>query len=320
MWRYRANAVAAIVFAVNFSACGSGLKQVGSQAPKTSTESSSSSSVDSFNANTDVANTGSERTTSRRRAVAPVEVAAEPNVVTLQSRSAIEQLDVMRAALKPLQVLLGRWNGTSQKARMDHPDWAYDWVTNPKQPALRIRSNQGTYIREGRLAYLPDSEQFEFTTTDAEGTSRRFQGTFIEPVRDVARDEKKLQRTYKLQLTEPIANATGEQWRVTFNQQENHRYIFEVDRKRGNGPFSRVDTIHTQREGTSFAISDTDYGDKTCIISQGLGTISVSYQGQTFWVCCTGCQAALNEEPAKWIGKWEEKKKSTGKSVDSLRR
>jgi hypothetical protein len=84
----------------------------------------------------------------------------------------------------------------------------------------------------------------------------------------------------------------------------------ELDRRRGTGPFQRVDTIHSQREGTSFALSDTDYGDKTCIISQGLGTIAVSYQGRSYWVCCTGCKAAFEDEPERWIAKWEAMKKS----------
>lgn len=64
-------------------------------------------------------------------------------------------------------------------------------------------------------------------------------------------------------------------------------------------------TVNTQREGTSFALSDTDYGEKTCIISQGLGTISVSHNGKSYWVCCTGCKAAFEDEPEKWIAKWE---------------
>ncbi len=228
-------------------------------------------------------------------------------------RTPDEQLESIRAALKPFQVLLGRWNGLSRKSLVDHPEWAYDWISNPKQPGLRMKSDTGAYIRDGRLSYLPETDRFEFTSLDADGTRRLFHGMFTEPVREVAGDEKKLQRTYKLQLTEPDANPEGEQWRITFNQQENNRYILELDRKRGSGPFGRVDTIHTQREGTSFALSDTDYGEKTCIISQGLGTISVSYKGQSFWVCCTGCKAAFEEEPEKWIARWEQKKKSMTK-------
>ncbi len=247
----------------------------------------------------------------KRRMVAPVEIGVGEKPAGLPSKSDRQQPDSVRAALKPFQVLLGRWNSLSRKAIADRPEWAYDWVSDPNQPGLRVLSEKGVYVRNGRLSYLPETDQFEFKATDAEGALRTFRGTFTEPIRDVASDEKKLQRTYKLQLTELEANSAGEQWRMTFNQQENNRYILEIDRKRGNGPFSRIDTIHTQREGTSFALSETDYGDKTCIISQGLGTISVSFKGQTFWVCCSGCKAAFEDDPEKWIAKWEEKKKSS---------
>jgi hypothetical protein len=258
-------------------------------------------------------NRPSDKPAPKRRALAPVEIGSGPNSVQASAKTPAEQLNAIREALKPFQILLGNWKGLSQKTIADQPAWAYDWVTDPKSPGLRMTSEKGAYVRDGRLSYLPDSDQFEFKATDADGTRRAFRGTFIEPIRDVAGDEKKMQRTYKLQLTEPEANPSGEQWRVTFNQQENNRYIFEVERKRGNGPFTRVDTVHTQREGTSFALSETDYGDKTCIISQGLGTISVSYKGQSFWVCCSGCKAAFDDDPEKWIAKWEERKKTMGK-------
>ena len=55
-----------------------------------------------------------------------------------------------------------------------------------------------------------------------------------------------------------------------------------------------------------FALSDTDYGEKTCIISQGLGTIAVSYQGKTYWVCCSGCKAAFEDDPQRWIARAAE--------------
>lgn len=251
---------------------------------------------------------GAAKTSPRRRVVSPVQVQSKSTSEASHVESTAEQLESTRAALKPFQVLLGSWKGLSRKAHSDQPRWAYDWVTDPKHPGLRIESEGGVYIRDGRLTYLPESDQFEFTATDAEGSHRTFRGTFIEPIRDVATDEKKLQRTYKLQLTETQSSPSDIQWRLTFNQQENNRYILEVDRKRGNGPFTRVDTIHTQREGTSFALSESDYGDKTCIISQGLGTISVSYQGQSFWVCCSGCKAAFDDDPEKWIAKWKARK------------
>lgn len=212
--------------------------------------------------------------------------------------------------LQPLQVLLGKWSGNARKAAALHElQWIWDFQSKPTQPALVMTSEKSSYIREGRLTYDPAASQFLFAMTTPEGVTRTFKGTFSQPVEDVAGDDKKLQRTFKLEMQEEPAADAGEQWQVALHQLENNRYLVELDRRRGSGPFQRVDTIHSQRDGTSFALSDSDYGEKTCIISQGLGTISVSYKGQSFWVCCSGCQAAFNDDPEKWIAKWEAKKK-----------
>ena len=40
----------------------------------------------------------------------------------------------------------------------------------------------------------------------------------------------------------------------------------------------------------------------------GLGTIPVTYMGETFYVCCTGCRDAFNEDPAKFVKAYKEKK------------
>lgn len=216
-----------------------------------------------------------------------------------------ERVDSVMAALRPLQILLGRWNGTSRKAVLDQPEWVWDLTTDPRQPALVLKSDKGAYIREGRLTFLTASQTYEFAVRDGEGRSRTYRGTFSKPVQDVPGDDQKPQRTYKLLLTEAVSPDADEQWQVAIGQQENNRYLVEVDRKRGSGQFQRVDTINTQREGTSFAISDTDYGEKTCLISQGLGIMTVSYAGKTYWVCCSGCKAAFEEDPKKWVAKWE---------------
>ena len=259
---------------------------------------------------TDVANNDSKP---KRKSYKPVELGSSGSSSSESVADSGEKFANVRAALKPLQILIGSWNGTSRNAALDQPGWAWDLKTDPKQPALKIKSEKGKYIREGRLTFHPSSQEFEFTAMDGDGKKHTFRGAFSEPVQDVPGDDKKLQRTYKLQLTEQEADSNGEQWRLVINQQENNRYILEVDRKRGTGSFNRVDTINTQREGTSFALSDTDYGDKTCIISQGLGTISISYKGKSYWVCCTGCKAAFEDEPEKWIAKFEELQKKAMK-------
>ena len=278
-------------------------------APSTTTSSATSASGSTPTTSAGATDTGSDESKPKRKSFKPVELSGSSSTSSQSDADTGEKFTNVRAALKPLQILIGSWNGTSRNAALDQPGWAWDLKTDPKQPALKIKSEKGKYIRDGRLTFHPSSQEYEFTATDGDGRPHIFRGTFTEPVQDVPGDDKKLQRTYKLQLTEAEPNADGDQWRLVINQQENNRYILEAYRKRGTGAFNRVDSVNTQREGTSFALSDSDYGDKTCIISQGLGTISVSYNGKSYWVCCSGCKAAFDDEPEKWIAKFEAMQK-----------
>lgn len=298
----------AMLSVISLAAAGCG-KPAAAPPSASSTSSSPAANGSSQTKSSETTDVADSKAKPKRKSFKPIELGSSGSASNDSSADSGEKFANVRAALKPLQILIGSWNGTSRNAALDQPGWAWDLKSDPKQPALKIKSDKGKYIREGRLTFHPASQEYEFTATDGEGKKHVFRGVFSEPVQDVPGDDKKMQRTYKLQLTEPEADSSGEQWRLVINQQENNRYILEVDRKRGSGAFNRIDTINTQREGTSFALSDTDYGEKTCIISQGLGTISVSFKGKSYWVCCSGCKAAFDEEPERWIAKFEEMQK-----------
>lgn len=49
------------------------------------------------------------------------------------------------------------------------------------------------------------------------------------------------------------------------------------------------------REGTRLAVEGVS--GKECIVTGGEGTIQVTHQGKKYWVCCSGCAAAFEEDP-----------------------
>ncbi len=218
-------------------------------------------------------------------------------------------------AMMPLQIMLGTWRGVTQNQvgdfnAIDQPSWIWDFQTDRNQPAMVMTSDGSPYLRSARLTYLTEDGEYQLSTIDPDGKERTLRGKFSAEPREEQGDDRKLHRTYKLELTEVDPEDPRDAWQVVFNQQDNNRYLVELSRKRGSR-FARFDTIATQREGTSFALSDEDYGEKTCIISQGLGTIQVSYQGKSYWVCCTGCKAAFEEDPESWIAEFEAKQKKS---------
>lgn len=239
-------------------------------------------------------------------ASAPETSATKPSAPSAGATAA--EAVAIRTALKPLQVVVGEWRGNTFRDNAVHEaGWAWDLKTDPAHPALVMTAGKNPFFKEARLTYRPSDEKYVLTLAEPDGPARRLEGVFTEPPRSVAGDDgRTLQRTYKLEL-EQVEPADGEQWRAVLNQQENNRFLMELSRRRGAAPFRKFDTVSEQRQGTSFALSDEGYGEKTCVISGGLGTISVAYKGKTYYVCCSGCKAAFEDEPEKWIAEYEKK-------------
>lgn len=214
------------------------------------------------------------------------------------------------AALKPVQIMLGKWQGlVKNAAKSEVHDWVWDLKSDPVFPALVLSIPDGEFFTSARLTYDPRIEKFLMTTTDGEGAKRSFTGKYVESPKDVpSEDGKTVERTFQLELTEDEGAGPGVRFQYVFKQQHNNRYLVDVNRARGKAKFSQFDVIGSQRDGVSFAKADDDYGDKTCVISGGLGTSTVSYKGKTYYVCCSGCKAAFEDEPERWIARLEEQK------------
>lgn len=228
-----------------------------------------------------------------------------------------KQAPAVVAALQPFQVLLGDWRWLTKKSFGDFPKngedlkWIWDFQTDKNRPALTGGSAGNPYFKQFRLTYLPDDEKFQVTLLPTEGDKRVFEGTWTdggEPKEES--DGKKLQRSYKLQLTQ-VTPAEGEQWQLTLNQLDNNQYLMDLRKRPPTGKqFGPLDTVRQQRLGTSFAVADSDNPGPKCIISGGLGSMTVTYKGKSYPVCCSGCAAAFNDDPERWLAKLAAKEKA----------
>ena len=249
-----------------------------------------------------------------RRVRGPISLsAADPNESNSGENAKVEpDPDAVLDKMQPLQIMLGKWRGTTRKTfgmfkAVDQLEWLWDFQSDPNQPSLVITSDASPYLRSGRITYSLQDKKFMFSTEDKDGLKREFLGEFTQDPADEPGDDDKLQRTYMLEFTEVERKDTEPRWQIVFNQQENNRYLMELSRARSSGRFNKLDTVGTQRDGTSFAINLEDYKEMTCVVSQGKGTIQVSFKGKTYWVCCTGCKAAFDDEPEKWLAKMQER-------------
>jgi len=260
---------------------------------------------------TDIAEVNEEKP--KRRSRGPVKLTgSDSSNDTESTKVAGPDPDAVLAKMQPLQIVLGKWRGTTRKTfgmfkAVDTLQWVWDFKTDRDQPSLVITSDASPYIRTGRMTYSLQDKKFKLSTEDKDGLKRDFLGEFIQEPADEPGDDDKPQRTFKLEFTETDRSDAEPRWQLVFNQQENNRYLMELSRTRASGKFNKLDTVGTQREDTSFALNLEDYKEMTCVVSQGKGTIQVSHKGKTFWVCCTGCKAAFEDEPEVWLARHAEK-------------
>src|SRR5262249_43593066 len=127
----------------------------------------------------------------------------------------------------------------------------------------------------------------------------------------VTKDEKKLVFTGNLQDSYLTLDRTDtdkkETQRIKMNlAAQGARFIYRIDRKPAQRTVFYPDfQVSCTREGESLGPSEKKV---ECVITGGLGKIPVSYKGQTYYVCCTGCKDAFEENPEKFIKAFEARK------------
>jgi YHS domain-containing protein len=199
-----------------------------------------------------------------------------------------------KKALQEVQEFMGGWNlegtqknGARTEAWKEKVEWS--WKFKTAVPAIKVSfaEGKGKYYSQGELTYAVDKKKYVLHLTAADKSEQSFEGT--------------LQRTGGLRL-ERKDPKTGDVYRVTINTlADGIRMSFKMEKQDGGkGLFSNVYLMNGNKEGESLA-----GGTKKpeCIVTGGAASIAVSYQGKTYYVCCSGCRDAFNENPAKFIKK-----------------
>lgn len=204
--------------------------------------------------------------------------------------------DVAKEALQELNDYIGQWKGSGTVPDdkfliwPENADWS--WRFKGKETWLELKIPDGKNFKGGEMRYLPDDEVYEFTAVDKDNKKHVFKGTL------------KGSRLI-LERTDP---ATKEGQRIEMYMAGGGiRFIYDYKVKPANLTlyFPKFQVAYTKK-GETFG---TAAKKVECLVTGGLGTIAVSYNGMTYYVCCSGCRDAFNENPAKVIADYEKKKK-----------
>jgi ribosomal protein L24E len=237
---------------------------------------------------------------------------ASPAGTSGKSSPGGDTMNSVLEAMQPLQVFLGQWNTTTKSMGAGSASWVWDFRTDKSQPALVMSTKGHPYFESVRLTFRTDKQKFQLTAQDKDKQQRTYEGEFIEPPDMIIGDSGKPEPRFEMMLVEVGNEEARKLVGVKLTQRDRNRAWMEVFQRAGKD-IRLQDNVTSQRDGTSFAISDSDYGEKECIVSQGLGTMTVTYQGRTFYVCCSGCQSAFTDDPTFWINKAEDRKKAEKK-------
>lgn len=203
-----------------------------------------------------------------------------------------------REALKALNVLIGEWKGTGQPegTRRDKQsgfwteDLVWSWHFKGDDAWLSVTFDQGKHFASGELRFDRDKDLYRLTLKGADGASQTFEGHLKDKVMTLDREDASNKETQRL----------------VFTLLHDNRFLYHFDKKpAGRTTFTKVYQVGATKKGVAFAAGESA---PECIVSGGKGTMTVSYKGQNYYVCCSGCRDAFRDDPEKFIKEWQEKK------------
>ncbi len=187
-----------------------------------------------------------------------------------------------QAALKTYGSLVGRWKGVGQPQRgstrgswTEAGDWS--WKLSNDSASMELVLKGGKYLKGAELRPGAEDGTFVLNATLTDGATREFAGK--------PGDKGKL----------PLTANEGEGLsRITLTPLHETRFLLLLEERDASGNFSRLGEVGFTRQGVAFALGESG---PTCIVTEGRGTIPVKYQGQTYYVCCSGCKELFDENP-----------------------
>jgi YHS domain-containing protein len=205
-----------------------------------------------------------------------------------------------REVLKPLSILVGSWKGTGtpegtpDERQKGH--WVetvtWEWQFKGDDAWLTVAFEKGKHFARGELRHAAATDKLELKITTVAKETLTYVGNL---------NGKQL----VFERTPPEANLVE---RLTFSLLHENRITYRLETRPEKGTsLTRKYLVGMTKEGVAFA--DVGKPERECIVSGGTGRMTVTHEGKTYYVCCTGCRDEFKENPAKYVAEWEAKKK-----------
>jgi YHS domain-containing protein len=212
---------------------------------------------------------------------------------------AVFSADDPREPLRPWQPLVGGWKGLAvaiDKNGNRERDFTrlgvdWEWSIGKDRASLVWKVKEEKPYKRGVLTYDRSKEQFHFEVETADAKKWTFEGAAAGS---------------KIEMNRIDGDLAGkERVRLAIVGKDRHMVVFETQYAKNR--WRPTLEIGNTRRGVVFG--ETPKSGPECIVTGGRGSSTVSYKGKTYYVCCSGCKEAFNEDPEKYIAEAEAKKR-----------
>jgi hypothetical protein len=202
--------------------------------------------------------------------------------------------------LAKMQALVGQWRGVGQPQRgstkdswIAEADWA--WAFDEGNASLVGTLPKGRYFKSLKLTPAKEPGAFELSAALAEEDGAI---TYTGQLDDTDR--------LVLTAAEP---RDGLPARISLRfVAENNRLLVLLEKQSANSDqLTRLAEIGYTRQGSGFG---KNLAQRECVVTGGLGTIEVSFEGKTYYVCCTGCRDYFNDNPKEVLEEYFARKEA----------
>ncbi|MCH7729747.1 MAG: hypothetical protein IH991_25245 [Planctomycetes bacterium] len=207
-------------------------------------------------------------------------------------------------SLAQLQSYVGSWRGVGQVRRgstqgawLEQSEWA--WQFNKEGAALKFNSKGAKHFSSGALQATEKKDEYRLIARSVDG-------------KQTATYSGSLDEGNKLSL---VANKPMEGFPARISLRlvaGGKRLVVLYERRLSSGRFVRLAEVGYTRKGSGFGKGATFV---ECVVTGGKGTIPVTYQGKTYFVCCGGCRDLFEEDPEAALEEYRERKRAEKKNA-----
>jgi YHS domain-containing protein len=192
--------------------------------------------------------------------------------------------------------MIGAWKGTGipkanrLKGWPESHLWAWRFAKGvPLGMSVELKGDKA--LSKAELRYDGRTKTYRLDGADPQGKPVSYTGRFDAKARVLVLDR--------------TGSAPEGKERVSIRPNSNRiRYIMLFDRQEPGAPqYKTVIEVGLTKEGEAFASGGGSADLPKCIVTGGAATLSVTFEGKSYPLCCTGCRDEFNDNPAKYVKK-----------------